>query len=99
MTRTLPDQAAEGQIDPLTGELGAKGGDAAEAYVLAHELGDHIQNLSGTMAKVQGGSMQVQVSPETWTHGSAANRQKWLTTGFRTGDPKACDTFAADAVS
>ncbi|WP_375423362.1 neutral zinc metallopeptidase [uncultured Friedmanniella sp.] len=146
-------------FDQLTGDLGAKGGDAAEAYVLAHEFGHHIQQLKGTMAKVQGSGLQVtgptssgvrlelqadcyagvwfnhatndpdspisevtsadladaldaasavgddriqqktqgQVTPETWTHGSAANRQKWLTTGFRSGDPKACDTFAAGA--
>ena len=32
---------------------GAKGGDAAEAYVFAHEFGHHIQNLTGVMRKVQ----------------------------------------------
>jgi len=148
-----------GFFDQLTGELGAQGGDAAEAYVLAHEFGHHVQNLVGTMARVQGGSqgtgpksaqvrlelqadcyagvwfrhatedpnspitevstddlnravdaaaavgddriqkkMQGQVSPETWTHGSAANRQKWLGQGFETGDPNKCDTFAAGAL-
>ncbi|HEY0240852.1 MAG TPA: neutral zinc metallopeptidase, partial [Friedmanniella sp.] len=132
-----------GFFDELTGKLGAKGGDAAEAYVLAHEFGHHVQDLTGTLRRVQGGSagtgptspgvrlelqadcyagvwfnhatsdpnspisevtqadlddaldaaaavgddriqkkMQGQVTPETWTHGSAANRQKWLTTGF-----------------
>jgi len=148
-----------GFFDQLTGELGAQGGDAAEAYVLAHEFGHHVQNLVGTMARVQGGSqqagprspqlrlelqadcyagvwfrhasddpespisqitaddlnravdaaaavgddriqkkMQGQVSPENWTHGSAANRQKWLSQGFRSGDPETCDTFAAAAL-
>jgi predicted metalloprotease len=148
-----------GFFDQLTGQLGAQGGDAAEAYVLAHEFGHHVQNLVGTMARVQGGSggtgpkspqvrlelqadcyagvwfrhatedanspitevtqddlnraidaaaavgddriqekTQGQVSPETWTHGSAANRQKWLNRGFSTGDPNKCDTFAADAL-
>ena len=34
-------------------QLGAQGGDAAEAYVIAHEYGHHIQNLTGIMGKVQ----------------------------------------------
>jgi hypothetical protein len=34
------------------------------------------------------------VSPETFTHGLSASRQKWFTIGMQTGDPAACDTFA-----
>ncbi|MDN5763037.1 MAG: neutral zinc metallopeptidase [Microlunatus sp.] len=149
-----------GFFDQLTGQLGAQGGDAAEAYVFAHEFGHHIQNLTGVMRKVQsqgagqtgpksGGvrlelqadcyagvwlkhaandpdspiqeitrddlnravdaaaavgddriqqRTQGQVTRESWTHGSAAQRQKWLNQGFSSGDPNSCNTFAAGAL-
>jgi uncharacterized protein len=44
---------------------------------------DRIQSRSG------------RVDPETWTHGSAAERQRWFTTGLQQGTIRACDTFGA----
>jgi uncharacterized protein len=36
------------------------------------------------------------VNQNAFTHGTSAQRRKWLTTGYQTGDPKACDTFGAN---
>jgi predicted metalloprotease len=35
------------------------------------------------------------VSPESWTHGSSAERTRWFKRGFETGSVAACDTFSA----
>ncbi|WP_298162655.1 neutral zinc metallopeptidase [Brevundimonas sp.] len=138
-------------------QLGASGADFARAYVLAHEIGHHIQTLTGASEQVQraqqsasseaegnrysvalelqadcyagvwaanaasvsGGEVAVeqgdleeglrtasaigddtlqrrsggQVSPESFTHGSSAQRMEWLQRGYQTGDPASCDTF------
>ncbi len=40
-------------FDELMARFGAEGGDVAEAYVIAHEVGHHVQNVLGVMSQVQ----------------------------------------------
>ncbi len=131
------------------------GGDFARAYVIAHEIGHHVQNLTGVtektdamrdrVSKTEYNKISVRVElqadcfagawayhsnrakpfldpndvdealkaanaigddmlqkqargvamPDSFTHGSSAQRARWFKTGFDTGSLKACDTFAA----
>lgn len=146
----------------LETQFGSSGGPLAQEYVVAHEFGHHVQNLTGTIGKAQQdpqgaqslavrtelqadcyagiwmryastqaapgssepflkaltqtdlndalsaassvGDDRIQqaatgrTDPESWSHGSSEQRQKWLYTGYQTADLAACDTFAAPEV-
>ena len=60
-------------------------GDVEEAMNAAAKIGDDALQGAG------GG----RVVPESFTHGTSAQRQHWFQTGFDTGSVKACDTFAS----
>lgn len=143
-----------GFYETLKNQLGAPG-DFAQAYVIAHEVGHHVQNQLGISAKVD--QMRGRVSkaeynalsvrlelqadcfagvwahhaqnarqileqgdveeamnaaakigddalqranggavvPESFTHGTSHQRQRWFHNGLENGSVKACDTFAA----
>lgn len=125
-------------------------GDFAKAYVIAHEVGHHVQHQLGLLDEnarptqgAEGTSVRTElqadclagvwatrsdkqqkflepgdiesgiraataigddrlqrsagrtVSPDSFTHGSSAQRVRWFRRGVETGDPRACDTFHA----
>jgi len=131
-------------------------GDFAQAYVVAHEVGHHVQTLLGISeqvhaarqqaGKTEGNALQVRmelqadcfsgvwanhadkarqvlepgdveealaaaagvgddrlqkqargiVVPDSFTHGSSAQRMHWFNRGLQSGDPGQCDTFKAE---
>jgi uncharacterized protein len=78
---TTPTASGEPLITEVTQE------DVAAALDAAARIGDDfIQRELG------GGT----VDTTQFTHGTSAQRQKWYTTGYQTGDPRQCDTFATD---
>jgi hypothetical protein len=67
----------------LERRLWAQGGDVAEAYVIAHEVGHHVQNLLWTLDKTLGGDNQASINTELQADcfaGIRANtiRQAWV---------------------
>ncbi|AYF97688.1 KPN_02809 family neutral zinc metallopeptidase [Protaetiibacter intestinalis] len=71
------DDQGNRYLDPITDDQ------LAEALATAQAIGDdRIQETT-----------QGQVNPETWTHGSSEQRQRWFEVG-RTKGPQACDTFS-----
>ena len=143
-----------GFYETLKNKLGAPG-EFAQAYVIAHEVGHHVQNLLGISSKMEqmrgrfskveynGLSVRLElqadcfagvwanhaqsarqileqgdvesamnaaakigddalqrsgggaVMPESFTHGTSAQRQHWFDTGLKNGSVKGCDTFSA----
>ncbi|WP_324276483.1 KPN_02809 family neutral zinc metallopeptidase [Blastococcus brunescens] len=78
---TVPDDSGRPLIAEITQD------DIDRALDAAARIGDDFiqQNLgSGT------------VDQDAFTHGSSEQRQKWFMTGYETGDPRRCDTFATD---
>jgi len=67
------------------GAVALEPGDLEEGLRTASAIGD------ATLQRRQGG----RVVPEGFTHGSSAQRMEWLRRGYQSGDPAACDTFAA----
>ena len=139
-----------GFYDELKRRFGAPG-QFAQAYVLAHEIGHHVQNILGIERQAQQGSRQGadsssvrlelqadcyagvwahstqqrglleqgdiesalgaaaavgddrlqkmstgHVSPDSFTHGTSQERQKWFTAGFNSGNISSCNTFGTN---
>ncbi|MEL4359394.1 MULTISPECIES: KPN_02809 family neutral zinc metallopeptidase [unclassified Luteococcus] len=85
--------------DQLLQQLGAQGGPAAEAYILAHEYGHHISNMTGDLAKSQSGgqqsgpdSMAVRTELQAdcyagvWFKNAATNDQTGIISGIQQDD-------------
>ncbi len=66
------------------GQVAMEPGDLEEGLKTANAIGDD------TLQRRSGG----RVSPESFTHGSSAERVEWLQRGYQSGDPASCDTFA-----
>lgn len=88
--------ALELQADCYAG-VWARNASAASGGQVALETGDLEAGMK-TAEAIGDDALQQRaggrVSPESFTHGSSAQRVEWLQRGYQTGDPAACDTFA-----
>ncbi|MGK5111857.1 MULTISPECIES: KPN_02809 family neutral zinc metallopeptidase [unclassified Geodermatophilus] len=78
---TVPDDSGAPLIEEITAD------DIARALDAAARIGDDFiqENLGGGT-----------VDQDAFSHGSSEQRQRWFSTGYETGDPAQCDTFATD---
>ncbi|MBA2263431.1 MAG: neutral zinc metallopeptidase [Chloroflexi bacterium] len=98
------DAGAEGgavrtelQADCFAGVWGANAVDTGFLQPITPEQVGQALNAASVIGddRIQE-QTQGQVNPETWTHGSAEQRQQWFQTGLDSGSADACDTFKAD---
>jgi predicted metalloprotease len=78
---TVPDESGA----PLIAEINQD--DINRALDAAGRIGDDF---------IQRNLGNGRVDQNAFTHGSSEQRQKWFMTGYQTGDPRQCDTFATD---
>ena len=97
--------------DDMQKKLGG-GGDFALGYVLAHEVGHHVQTVLGISEQVQtlqqrvtkrvtkkeANALQVkmELQADCFTHGTSLQRLNWFKKGFKSGNPNVCNTWQAD---
>ena len=85
------------QADCYAGVWAARAGDASGGGIVINPA--DIEDGLGAAAAVGDDTIQKrsqgQVVPDSFTHGSSAQRMRWFRRGFEQGDPAACDTFSA----
>ena len=81
--------AATAGTGAIAAILGLDDADVSAGLKAAAAVGDdHLQRMAGRS-----------VSPESFTHGSSAQRTEWFKRGLEQGDPSACGTFAKDGLN
>jgi predicted metalloprotease len=77
--------------------------DASGQKIFKSITTEDIQQGLDTASKIGDDTLQQRsggtVNPAEFTHGTSAQRQQWFKTGYDSGDPKSCDTFAPGALS